>query len=148
MTSTHLVIGPDSGEDSEDSSEILSLRQAVLATEGVARIYPPANVPSKIARAVGVAASSVRAVIEDILPSSDEDAVAHRSVAAPDSDENVADIPDEKVLDSTREDRTGISVRIGTTAQANVPQTVRAVAQTLRKIHGENVAITVDVVHI
>lgn len=148
MTSTHLVIGPDSGEDSEDSSEISSLRQAVLATEGVARIYPPANVPSKIVRAVGVAASSVRAVIEDILPSADEDAVAHRSVAAPDSDESVADIPDEKVLDSTREDMTGISVRIGTTPQANVPQTVRAVAQTLRKIHGENVAITVDVVHI
>lgn len=148
MTSTHLVIGPGLGQDAEDSSELSPLRQAVLGTEGVARIYPPANVPSKIVRAVGVAASSVRAAIEDFLPSADEDAVAHRSVAVAENDEGSSEIPDEKILDPASSEVTSISVRIGTTAQANVPQTVRAVAQVLRKIHGEHVAVTVDVVHI
>ncbi|WP_346845769.1 hypothetical protein [uncultured Rothia sp.] len=146
MTS-RIYVGPADGETESNSTILAELREVIMSTAGVDRIYPPASLPSKVIRTVGVAVSAVRSAVENILPSGRDDEAAvhsHQSTLLNSSEK----LPQQKPLPESPEETRHINVRIGASAGANIPATARAVAQSIRAAHGDNVVITIDIVHV
>lgn len=146
MSAQDLVIGPAGEASAQESAELATLRERIMGLEGVDRIYPPASVPSKIARLVGSAASSVREAVEDVLPSQEQETLLITNESAEPAE--TQPLPEEKAHPLPASELSTVTVRIGTSAGANVPDTVREVAGLIRSVLSEDVAVKVDVVHI
>lgn len=149
-TLTDLYIEPIEFDDQElvssEAVEAHKVRKAILALDGVARLYPRANAPEKFARAVTNAAAALRGTIENFIkPAADATDSGNESVD--DLEMATHDSPQEKQLDASSRHRVNVFIRLGAQPDAVVPELAQEITRTVREVLGKNVAITLEVVN-
>ncbi|MFW0155342.1 hypothetical protein ACN08X_04790 [Rothia sp. P6271] len=124
-------------QGSELSIDISRIRKEVLAVEGVEKIYPHYAGATRILRAMSAVNSTVGSTVRETLNGS----ASSEQKKGIDSDRSRSS------QSAVQTPQLNIVLRLGTTSSANVPDTVRTVAQVVRRIVEEPVVLHIDVVN-